>query len=280
MTRIMFIMFCFLMSTACRLPQIAFRQQDVDVCLMKHMVELAGGYRNLTLPDSLKRAGIEKDKMISGLRLYGCVLEDAYMIRNHLVEETIRNVDASNTDGPEPLQGNEYRLYLAVTGSTAGELAVFLPSVFDASERCLRLGPAWMGTWGAGEFRFYKTLQHLPDRSGGPGRWFYDRKENEYRKKHSKTPSGKSSDLLRHSLRFVTDRTTNINKLDSFRIIRIFRRSPSQIGADKGVLFDLPEILRDSAALRFVRVDSVPVVIQKRSFVEGEMNIRAGGDLR
>jgi hypothetical protein len=257
MNRNVFIMVCCFMATACRLPQIAFREQDLDVGLMKQLVLEAGGYRGTPETDSLKKVMIENDKAFLGLRLYRCILEDAYLVRNHLVEETIRNVEGSASDGPEPLRGNQYRLYMAVMGTQAGEPAVFIPSVFDASDRCLRLGPAWMGSWNAGEFSFYKTLTHKPDRSGGPGRWYYDRKASEDRKTGSVMLSGNLAHLSKQSIRFVTDHVENINLLDSFRVIRIFRRSPSQIGAEKGLLFDVPAIFHDSAALRFVRVDKM-----------------------
>jgi hypothetical protein len=52
----------------------------------------------------------------------------------------------------------------------------------------------------------------------------------------------------------VTDRVENIASLDSFRVMRIFRRSPSQLGADKGVLFDIPEVFQDASVLRCIRI--------------------------
>lgn len=259
MNRNLIIVVCCMMSSACRLPQIAFGERDVDPGLIKSMVVEAGGYRGDPISDSLNAIVEASDTTFSSHRIYRCTLEDAFVIRNHLVEETIRNNETGKIDAPEPLSGNQYRLYMAVMGSHAGELAVFIPAVFDASDRCLRLGPAWLGTWNAGEFSFYKTLRHKADRSGGPGRWHYDRKENEDRKTGSIMLSGNLSYLRKHSIRFVTDRTENISELDGFRLIRIFRRSPSQIGAEKGLLFDVPGIFQDSAALTFVRIDTLGI---------------------
>lgn len=239
---------------SCKLPGIAFKQESLDMAYLKHLAVVAGGFRGNNSIDPLNKIAEPEDTAYTHMRLYASVLRQALMVHNSLVEETIMNSEHPDRDRIEPMQGTEFRLYMAVMGDRAGSLSVYMPAMFDASGNCLRLGPAWIGTWNAGEFSFYKTLQHRADRNGGPGKWYYDRRENEDRRTGSIILHGENSALRKQTVRMVTDLKGNIASLDSFRVMRIFRRSPSQIGADKGVMFDIPEIFQDPSALRFRRV--------------------------
>jgi hypothetical protein len=239
---------------SCRLPFIAFQESELDMRYVRQLSVVAGGFRGHPVTDPLNNKLGMEDTMFKSIRIYVCRLQEAYIVRNNLVEETIMNSFHPSVGMIEPMKGNEFRLYMAVTGDVAGSMAVYMPAMFDASGQCMRLGPAWIGTWNAGEFIFYKTLQHRASRQGGTGQWHYDRNENEDRRTGSVILDGTGGALRKQSVRMVTDRIENMASLDSFRVMRIFRRSPSQIGADKGVLFDIPEVFHDSAALRFIRM--------------------------
>ena len=241
---------CGLMS-GCRLPGIAFSDDTPDIAYIKQLAVTARGFRGNERQDALNSIVDPEDTAYTRMRMYQCVLKEAAQLRNSVVEETILNKDHPDADGIEPMVGHEFRLYMAVMGEKSGGLAVFMPAMFNADSVCLRLGPAWIGTWNAGELLFYKTLRHRGDRKGGPGKWIYDRKENEDRRTRSIILYGTNKQLRKQSVRFVTDRIEGIASLDSFRVVRIFRRSPSQIGADKGVMFGIADIFRDSSALQF-----------------------------
>jgi hypothetical protein len=240
--------------SACKLPVIAFQESDLDLRYVRQLTEVAGGYRGHPVNDPLNKIVGPEDTTFKGIRIYACTLQVASTVRNHLVEETILNASNPAVGTIEPMKGNEFRLYMTAMGEEAGGMCVYIPGMFDASGKCLRLGPAWLGTWNAGEFSFYKTLQHRAARQGGSGHWYYDRKENEDRRTGSVTLSGTGGALRKQSVRMVTDRVENIASLDSFRVMRIFKRSPSQLGADKGVLFDIPEVFQDASVLRFIRI--------------------------
>jgi hypothetical protein len=240
---------CFL--SGCKLPAVAFTEGSLDLPYVKQLALVAGGFRGDPLTDPMNRNAGPEDTAYAQMRIYASVLQETMIVRNGLVEPTIMNATHPSIGNIEPMTGNEFRLYMAVMGNRTGDLAVYLPAMFDASGICMRIGPAWIGTWNAGEFSFYKTLQHRADRKGGPGRWFYDRRENEDRKTGSIILYGTGGSLRKQSVRIVTDKISNIASLDSFRVMKIFRRSPSQIGADKGVMFDIPAIFMDSSALRF-----------------------------
>ena len=242
------------MLVSCKLPGIAFTEGSMDMAYVKQLAVVAGGFRGNNTTDPLNKITEPEDTAYTHMRLYASVLRQALTVRNRLVEETIMNDEHPERDKIEPMQGTEFRLYMAVMGDRAGGLCVYMPAMIDASGICLRLGPAWIGTWNAGEFSFYKTLQHRADRNSGPGRWNYDRRENEDRRTGSIMMPGKDVALRKQTVRMVTDRKENIASLDSFRILQVFRRSPSQIGADKGVMFDIQEIFQDPSALRFSRV--------------------------
>jgi len=237
----------------CKLPGIAFTDDTADINYMKRLAVAARGFKGNLQHDTLNATVDPEDTAYTTMRMYQCVLKEASQLRNNLVEETILNQDHPDGYGIEPMEGHQFRLYMAVMGEKSGELAVFMPAMFDAADHCLKLGPAWIGTWNAGELLFYKTLRHRADRDGGPGRWIYDRRENEDRRTKSIILHGTNRQLRKQSVRFVTDRIEDIASLDSFRVVRIFRRSPSQIGADKGVMFSIPEIFQDSSMLRFIR---------------------------
>jgi hypothetical protein len=249
-TILLTIMSCLLLSS-CKLPVIAFRQSDLDLPYIKYITTVAGGYRGHPVSDTLNNVVGPEDTAYNHLRIFVCTLQVTTTVRNSLVEETITHAGHPSVGDIEPMNGGDFRLYVAVMGNRAGDPAVYMPAIFDASGQCMRLGPAWIGSWNAGEFSFYKTLQHRADRKGGAGRWIYDRRENEDRRTGSIVLYGTGGALRKQSVRMVTDRKEHIASLDSFRVIRIFRRSPSQIGADKGVFFDVPEIFQDSSALRF-----------------------------
>ena len=247
------LMACSLLS-GCKLYEVDFTERSIDLEHVKRMTVVAGGFRADALTDPLNKVAGPEDTSFTRMRLYSTVLGEATIIRNGLVETTLMNGSNPAKAGVEPMRGDEFRLYMAVMGDQAGDLAIYMPAMFDASGRCLRLGAAWIGTWNAGEFSFYKTLRHRPDRKGGPGRWIYDRRENEDRRTGSIILYGTGGSLRKQSVRIVTDKISNIASLDSFRVMKIFRRSPSQIGADKGVMFDISEIFQDPSALRFDRV--------------------------
>lgn len=239
---------------SCKLPGIAFTEASMDMTYVKQLAVVAGGFRGNNTTDPLNKIAETEDTAYANMRLYASVLTQALTVRNRLVEETIMNTEHPDRDKIEPMHGTEFRLYMAVMGDRAGELCVYMPAMIDAAGHCLRLGPAWIGTWNAGEFNFYKSLQHRADRNGGPGRWYYDRRENEDRRTGSIKLHGEDSSLRKQSVRMVTDRKENIASLDSFRILQVFRRSPSQIGANKGIMFDIAEIFQDSSALLFRRI--------------------------
>jgi hypothetical protein len=239
---------------SCKLPGIAFTEGSMDMAYVKHLAVVAGGFRGNNSTDPQNKITEPEDTTYIQMRLYASVLRQALTVRNRLVEETIMNNEHPDRDKIEPMQGTEFRLYMAVMGDRAGGLCVYMPAIIDAAGICLRMGPAWIGTWNAGEFSFYKTLQHRADRNGGPGKWYYDRRENEDRRTGSIMLHGENSALRKLTVRMVTDRKENIASIDSFRILRVFRRSPSQIGADKGIMFDIPEIFQDSSALLFRRI--------------------------
>lgn len=239
---------------SCKIPVIAFNESELDKRYVRQLSVVAGGFRGHPVNDPLNNKLGRDDTVFTNMAIYVCTLQVANIIRNSLVEETIMNAFNPSVGTIEPMKGDEFRLYMAVMGDVAGSMAVYLPAMFDASGQCRRLGPAWVGTWNAGEFSFYKTLQHRADRMGGPGQWFYDRRENEDRRTGSIILHGSGGALRKQTVRMETDRMQNIASLDSFRVMRIFRRSPSQIGADKGVQYDIPEVFHDSAALRFIRM--------------------------
>jgi hypothetical protein len=247
------LMACAFLS-GCKLYEVDFTERSFNLDHVKRMTVVAGGFRADALTDPLNKCTGPEDTTFTRMRLYSTVLEEALILRNGLVETTLMNGSNPAKAAIEPLRGDEFRLYMAVMGDQAGDLAIYMPAMFDASGRCLRLGAAWIGTWNAGEFSFYKSLRHRPDRKGGPGRWIYDRRENEDRRTGSIILYGTGGSLRKQSVRIVTDKISNIASLDSFRVTRIFRRSPSQIGADKGLMFDISEIFQDSSALKFSRI--------------------------
>ena len=247
------LMACAFLS-GCKLYEVDFTERSFNLDHVKRMTVVAGGFRADPLTDPLNKCAGPEDTAFTRMRIYSTVLEEALILRNGLVETTLMNGSNPAKASIEPMRGDEFRLYMAVMGDQSGDLAIYMPAMFDASGRCLRLGAAWIGTWNAGEFSFYKSLRHRPDRKGGPGRWIYDRRENEDRRTGSIILYGTGGSLRKQSVRIVTDKISNIASLDSFRVTRIFRRSPSQIGADKGVVFDISEIFQDPYALRFSRI--------------------------
>ena len=254
MKNIIFALIACALLSGCKLYEVGFTERSFNLDYVKQLTVVAGGFRGDPLTDPLNKFAGPEDTAFTHIRIFSSVLEEALIIRNGVVEKTLMNGSNPSKASIEPMRGDEFRLYMAVMGNHAGDLAMYMPAMFDASGRCLRLGAAWIGTWNAGEFSLYKTLRHRPDRKGGPGRWIYDRRENEDRRSRSIILDGTGGSMRKQSVRIVTDKISNIASLDSFRVMKIFRRSPSQIGADKGVMFDIPEIFQEPSALLFNRI--------------------------
>ena len=258
-----------MMLLSCRMSRVDFSEEQITVDYVKNIIRLAGGFRPDTNRDpstgkkidSLNQFVNPEDLDFSQIRVYRADLEEALQVQDGVIVETIKASGRDKTGEPAMRGGNYYHIYLVTTGTSASSAALMFSTVYGPDSVCTRLGPAWLGTWNAREFKFYKKLYYhtyRPNRQDELtklhqpiGKWCYDKKVSHSRSTRSiyVDTGGRS---IKVSIRLVIDQAVNINRLDAFTLQKIYRTSENSIGADKQVEFDVERIFGDPKALVFI----------------------------
>lgn len=256
--------------SSCRLSRVDFSEDQLTVDYVREMIRTAGGFRPNSRIDSATRQPVDAWNKVAGpedlgfnrIQVYRADLEEALQVQDGVIVETIKSSGRDKSGEPALQGGSYYQVYLVTTGNSASSAAVMIAAVFNADSVCTRLGPAWVGTWNAREFKFYKKLYYhtyrpkkqdkLAVQQQSTGEWRYDKKVSQERKTKS-IYVDKSRSVVKVSIRLVIDQAVNINRLDAFTLQKIYRTSENSIGADKQVEFDIARIFGDPEALVFIR---------------------------
>ena len=251
----------FMLLQGCKPTELAFRPNDLTEGYVKDLITTAHGVKRDLETDIDNNIVDDKDTGFTTMKVYEAELVDDYIRRDGIAEETIINTKSNQSSVSLAVKKNTYRLFIITTGTAASSPSIFLPSIFDARGKCIGLGPAWLGTWAAGQLKYYKTLIYYPRSRNGltrvlsPNRkkdaWVYDKKENEFKKSKSIYEPFSNYASTKKEIKFEADEKRNIASLTDFRIINIFNTAENRFGGQKPLIFDIGEIFEDPNALAF-----------------------------
>lgn len=251
----------FMLLQGCKPMELAFRPQELTDRYVKDLIIKAHGVKRDLATDTNNNIAGNEDTGFAAMRIYEAVLTDDYIRRDGIAEETIINTKSNQSAVSLAVKKNTYRLYIITAGTTANSPCIFLPSIFDARGKCIGLGPALLGTWAAGQIKYYKTLIYYPrsrnalTRALSPGRkkdaWVYDKKVNEFKGSKSIYEPFTNFASTRKEIKFEADQKSNIAGLPDFRIINIYNTAENRFGGQKPLIFDIGEIFEDPDALAF-----------------------------
>ena len=210
---------------------------------------------NTTYVKSLLRVAKQGDTNFTAGKIFIAELVEDYVDRDGIAEETIVNTSSAKPKLRLAKKGLSYRLFV-ITTDAPQHACIFLPTIFNGEDTCIGLGPASIGVWGAGELKFFKKLEFYANRKTGKGVWKYPKKDNEYSGSHSIYDPHNSA-RTKIEIKFVADVKKNLARLDSFKITDIINVSENRFGGVKPLIFNIASIFEDSAALSFIKLDSL-----------------------
>jgi hypothetical protein len=234
---------------SCTLSHINFSEKDIDTDFVKERIR--------SVQERDVHAPINLD--FTSIRVYKSVIRNGNILRNGVVEETAINKYGNRKNYRDPANiRNTYTLYLIITDGEGMQNVLFFPSITNADDAFVGLGPAYVGNAGIDRLNFtnilhFKTASNLKFMQDsfskkGSDRWIYKKKENKY------TFSGEA----KIEVVFELDRELTFMNMQPFRITRIFKTSGNNISADKPLAFDIAQIFGDPDALIFFEKDHLP----------------------
>lgn len=235
----------FFILVGCKPTQVSFSAKDITAEYVKKLLVTA----------KTKSIPIEDDTAFSSYNVFVAELKEQLINRDGIAEETIMNKVSKNPRSGIVTKGTSYKLFI-VTANNSAQPGIFLPAIFDADNNCIGLGPALVGTWGAGSLTFNRRIRCKPNRKTKEAVWIYPIKENEF---------GKTGDIFdpkeearsKIQIRFEGDIKKDINSLADFKIVNIYTISPNRFGGNKPLIFNIAEIFEDDHALYFKLLKSL-----------------------
>jgi hypothetical protein len=241
--------FIFLMG--CKPAMMTFKPDDLDLNYVKNLIVKAKGIRNHSETDIKNNSVGQEDTAFSTMKIFEAVLVDDYVKRDGIAEETIINTESKHKTPSLAMISNSYKLYI-ITADTSrpGSACIFIPTIFNAGDSCIGLGPALLGTWAAGQIKYFKTLKYYSKKKGKKSGWVYEEKENEFKK--SKSIYDPLNDArTKVEIKFEADEKKNIARLPYLRIINIFNTAENRFGGHKPLVFQIDQVFEDPDALLF-----------------------------
>lgn len=217
----------------CKPSELLFKPDDINAEYVKHLLKVAN-----------------ENQELSGGKIFVAELEEDYVSRDGIAEETIINIKSKKPRTRIAKKGLTYRLYIITNEDSTDRSSIFLPSIFNADDICIGLGPAFVGTWGAGELKYFKKLVYYPKKKKKQIEWVYSKKESEYSKSDS-TIHPFDDSKTKIEIKFQADVKKNILTLPDFKIINIFTVSDNRFGGNKPMIFHIASIFEDPDALSF-----------------------------
>ena len=245
------------MLVGCKPTIINFNEDRIDFDYIRNIIVTAEGFSNDPVKDPHNNKLEAEDTVFTMGRIFMTELEDRYVIRDGIVEETIANTDRvdSTTDLMEV--SNTYRIYIVTAKNEIGSApAILIPAIFNADGDCIGLGPALLGRWGAQQLVFYKQMKWNPKSKNQEFKWEYDTKESKYKKSKS-IYFDKGRTMTKKDIIAVTDKKGRIIELETFNITRIYNASENKFGGNKALLFVIKDIFQDAHALHFTVVKNL-----------------------
>lgn len=223
----------------CKPTQVSFSAKDITADYVKKLLVTA----------QTKSVPIESDTAFTSYSIFVAELKEQLTNRDGIAEETILNKKSKNPGSGVVIRGSSYQLFI-ITANNSAQASIFLPAIFNAEGDCIGLGPALVGTWGAGSITFNRRIRCKPNRKTKEAVWIYPVKENEF---------GKTGDIFdpkedarsKIQIRFEGDTKKDINSLADFKILNIYNISPNRFGGNKPLVFNIAEIFEDDHALYF-----------------------------
>jgi hypothetical protein len=242
--------FIFLMG--CKPAMMTFKPDDLDLNYVKSLIVKAKGVKKDFSTDTKMNNTVgPEDTAFSTMKIFEAVLVDDYVKRDGIAEETIINTESKHQTPSLAMISNSYQFYI-ITADTSrpGSACIFIPTIFNANDSCIGLGPALIGTWAAGQIKYFKTLKYYSKKKGSKTGWVYEKKENEYHK--SKSIYDPLNDArTKVEIKFEADEKKNIAKLPFLRIINIFNTAENRFGGHKPLVFQISQVFEDPDALLF-----------------------------
>jgi hypothetical protein len=228
----------------CKPTQVNFSAEDITAEYVKKLLVTA----------QTKSVPIEKDTAFTSYCVFVAELKEQLTNRDGIAEETILNKKSKNPGSGVAIRGSSYQLFI-VTANNSSQPSIFLPAIFNAAGDCIGLGPALVGTWGAGSITFNRRIRCKPNRKTKEVVWIYPVKENEFGKT-GEIFDPKEDARSKIQIRFEGDTKKKINSLADFKILNIYNISPNRFGGNKPLVFNIAEIFEDDHALYFKLLNS------------------------
>ena len=236
----------------CKPTLIPFDDTKLNPDYIRKMIATAEGFKNNESTDPKNNKVENEDTVFTRTRIYMTELEDQYVVRDGILEETIVNTDTSKETSDLIKISNTYRIYMVTAkNETGARAAILLPAIFNADGDCIGLGPAQIGTWGAQQLSFYKELRWNPKAKDKDFKWEYSSKENEFKRSRSIYFDAKDRTTTKREIIVVINIKNDIIELDEFDIDRIYNAAENKFGGYKPVLFVIKDIFGDPQALHF-----------------------------
>ena len=232
----------------CKPGLIPFDETKLDPSYIRKMIVTAKGFEINGLTDSLNNKVEKEDTVFSRMRIYEATLVDRYVVRDGILEETVVNAKASTETSDLLKISNTYRIFMVMTNNKPSSgAAILIPTIFNANGKCIGLGPAQLGKWGAKQFAFNKELRWNAKRF----KWEYSSKENEFKRTRSIYFDAILRDATKREVVVVINIKNRIIELDEFDVDRIYNAAENKFGGHKPVLFVIKDIFGDPHALHF-----------------------------
>lgn len=217
----------------CKPTQVSFSVDDINVDYVKKLL----------------RTAKEKDTSFSSGTIFVAELEEDMINRDGIAEQTIINKKSNKPRSGVAMIGNSYKLFI-ITANSPNSRSIFLPAIFTADDECIGLGPALVGSFGAGQLKYVKRLHCKPNRKTHEARWEYSPKENEFGRTGN-IADPKDGSITKVEIKFETDSKKNISTLADFKIINVYNIAPNRFGGNKPLVFNIASIFEDDRALHF-----------------------------
>jgi hypothetical protein len=229
-----------LILVGCKPTQVNFSAKDITAEYVKKLLVTA----------ETKSVPIKEDTAFTSYSVFVAELKEQLTNRDGIAEETILNKKSKNPGSGVAIRGSSYQLFI-VTANNSAQPSIFLPAIFNAEGDCIGLGPALVGTWGAGSITFNRRIRCKPNRKTKEAVWIYPVKENEFGKTGEILDPKDDNTGSKIQIRFEGDTKKNISSLADFKIVSIYKISPNRFGGNKPLVFNIAEIFEDDHALYF-----------------------------
>lgn len=241
--------------SSCKLSQINFIEKDFNTAFFQKCI------KSVQAKDTCAKFNLD----FTSIQVYKSVIQNGNVLRNGVVEETAINKYGNRKNYWDPANiRNKNTLYIIITDNIQSQQVLFVPSIQNAKDSFVRLGPAYLGNLGIDRLNFTNILYFKTARNKiikknkaiekNKEKWVYLENKNKYKFKDEYTTC-KSSKI---TLNFELDNTPTYLDMQPFRIKRIFKTSGNNISGEKPLVFDIAQIFDDPDALIFFEKDHIP----------------------